>query len=188
MEKSSDKDLMQMIVKRNTRAFRTLYQRYEVGVFNFILRYTGSREIAQDMLQETFTRVWFAAHSFSMKSGNFKGWLFTIALNTTRNEMVKKRYSYQYVDVDEIIGKDEPINPQNEQPDAVMVQTDIKEAIAAALGKLKPHYREIVILKHFQQLKFREISEMMDTPEGTLKARFHKAIGQLKAHLQALEL
>jgi RNA polymerase sigma-70 factor (ECF subfamily) len=188
MKKCTDKELLQMVVRKNTRAFKTLYERYEIGVFNFILRYTGSRELAQDLLQETFTRVWFAAHSFNMKSGNFKGWLFTIALNTARNEMVKKRYSFQHVDVDAITGEEAPANPASEQPDAVMVQTDIKESIAAALARLQPPYREIILLKHYQQLKFREIAEMTGTPEGMLKARFHKAIGQLKKHLQTLEL
>jgi len=70
MEKSTDKELMNLVLKKNSRAFKILYQRYEIAIFNFIFRYTGSREIAQDLLQETFTRVWFAAHLFDLKGGH----------------------------------------------------------------------------------------------------------------------
>ncbi|MCK4764570.1 MAG: sigma-70 family RNA polymerase sigma factor [Candidatus Aminicenantes bacterium] len=101
MEKQSDKELMKLVTARDTAALKILYQRYEKKIFNFILRYTGSREIAREMIQEAFTRVWFAAHTFDREGGNFKGWVYTIALNLTRNEMSKKKYSYHYVEADE---------------------------------------------------------------------------------------
>ena len=150
MEKSTDKELMNLVLKKNSHAFKILYQRYELAIFNFIFKYTSSREIAQDLLQETFTRVWFAAHLFDYEGGNFRGWLYTIALNTTRNEMSKKRYTYQYLDVSEIKGEQEPAHPEAEQPDSKMENLDLKEKIEQALANLKPHFREIIILKHFQ--------------------------------------
>ncbi len=177
-----------MVLKKNTRAFRILYSRYEMRIYNFILRYTGNKEIAQDLLQETFTRVWFAAHLFNHASGNFKGWLYTIALNITRNEMSKKRYAYHYFEVSEIPYQDEPVNPRAEEPDAKIEHADLKNAITKALDKLSPQFREIIILKHYQQLKFNEIAEMTKTPEGTLKARFHRAMAQLKELLDPTEL
>ncbi len=177
-----------MVLKKNTRAFRILYSRYEMRIYNFIVRYTGSKEIAQDLLQETFTRVWFAAHSFNYESGNFRGWLYAIALNITRNEMSKKRYAYHYLEVSEISPQDEPANPRAEEPDAEMEHADLKNVVTEALDKLNPLLREIIILKHYQQLKFSEIAEMTQTPEGTLKARFHRAIAQLKELLDPAEL
>lgn len=188
MEKSTDAELMDMVLRKNTRAFKILYARYEMRIYNFILRYTGSREIAQDLLQETFTRVWFAAHSFNQDTGNFKGWLYTIALNITRSELSKKRYAYHYLDVSEITASDEPANSRAEEPDTEFEHTDLQDTVAKALDKLSPLLREIVILKHYQQLKFSEIAEMTKTPEGTLKARFHRALAQLKELLEPLEL
>lgn len=188
MEKSTDAELMDMVLKKNTRAFRILYSRYEIRIYNFILRYTGNKEIAQDLLQEAFTRVWFAAHLFNQAGGNFKGWLYTIALNIARNEMSKKRYAYHYLEVSEIHYNDEPISSRTEEPDAKFEHADLKNTVANALEKLSPLLREIVILKHYQQLKFSEIAEMTQTPEGTLKARFHRALAQLKELLEPLEL
>jgi len=187
MEKSTDAELMDMVIRKNTRAYKILYARYELRIYNFIFRYTGKREIAQDLLQETFTRVWFAAHSFNQASGNFKGWLYTIALNIARNEMSRKRYAYHYLEVSEIQYNNEPANPRAEEPDIELEHADLQDTVAKALGKLSPLLREIVILKHYQQLKFSEIAEMTQTPEGTLKARFHRALAQLKELLEPLE-
>ncbi len=188
METSTDQELMNMVLQKNMRAFRILYARHELSIYNFIVRYTGNRQIAQDLLQETFTRVWFAAHLFDQAGGNFKGWLYTIALNIARSEMSKKRYAYHYFEISEIPRHHEPVNPRSEEPDAQSEHTDLKEMIARALGRLSPLLREIVILKHYQQLKFKEIAAMTQTPEGTLKARFHRAMAELKILMQPMEL
>ncbi len=177
-----------MVLEKNLRAFRILYTRHETGIYNFIVRYTGNKQIAQDLLQETFTRVWFAAHLFDHAGGNFRGWLYTIALNIARSEMSKKRYAYHYFEISEIPHKDEPRHPRSEAPDAQSEQADLKEAIMRALEKLSPLLREIVVLKHYQQLKFKEIAAMTRTPEGTLKARFHRALAELKTLLEPMEL
>lgn len=189
MEDYPDKKLMKLVVDRNTQAFKILYNRYKIQIFNFIFKYTGIRELAQDLLQETFTRIWFAAHTFDLKKGNFKGWMYKIALNITRNEMSRKQYSYQYFDVTELSDSNhEALKSEKEQPDVKLENLELKNTILKALGKLTPHLREIIILKHYQQLKFREIAEITNTPEGTLKARFHRAIAKLKELLELLEL
>ena len=189
MEDYPDKKLMKLVVEKNTKAFKILYHRYEIQIFNFILRYTGCRELAQDLLQETFTRVWFAAHTFDLKKGNFRGWIYKIALNNIRNEMSKKQYRYQYCDIVEA-SEDSfaELYSEQELPDVKLENLELRKTILGLLGKLNPLLREIIILKHYQQLKFREIAEVTNTPEGTLKARFHRAIAQLRGLLEPLEL
>jgi len=168
---------MKLITEKNTRALKALYRRYEIPVFNFILRYTGSREIARELIQETFTRLWFASHSFDQKRGNLKGWLYTIALNITRNEMSKKEYSYQYVEVNEACNPGKEDNGrETESPETVFQQQELHHTVANALGQLRPYLREVIIMKNYQHLKFREIAEVMNIPEGTVKARYHRAI------------
>ena len=101
MDNLTDKELMKLVTGKNTGALKILYHRYEKKIFNFILRYSGSRGVARELIQETFTRLWLSAHTFDQKKGNFGGWLYTIALNITRNEMSKKEYTYQYLDAEE---------------------------------------------------------------------------------------
>ena len=70
-----------------------------------------------------------------------------------------------------------------EQPDKVLESIELQRNIQQALSMLQPFLREVIILKHYQQLKFREIAQITSTPEGTLKYRFHRAIYLLKEHL-----
>jgi len=188
IEKKTDQELMKLVVERNSKALKVLYLRYELAIFNFILRYVGQRELAQDLLQETFTRIWFAAHSFNLEKGYFKGWLFKIALNITRSEMSKKQYGFSYYDVTEINSSEEGlVQSDHEMPDKKIENLDLQDKIQTELSKLQPFLREIVILKHYQQLKFKEIAQITNTPEGTLKSRFHRAIALLKQHLTEVE-
>lgn len=180
---------MVLVTERNTRALTALYGRYGKSLYNFILRYTNNREIAEDLLQETFTKVWFAAHTFNPAKGTLKAWIFTVGLNATRNEMAKKRYSYHHLELEEETGHQAASEAlERESADGVLERAELKDAISAALGQLSPLLREIVILKHYQKLKFSEIAKISNTPEGTLKARLHNALSQLRTILYNVEL
>lgn len=184
----SDEELMQHVADRNTVAFKLLYKRYELAIFNLIFKYTGDKGLAQDLLQETFTRIWFAAHSFNQEKGRFKTWLFTIAMNITRSEMSKKHYSYFYQDISEKDFTEAGLEDMDEKmPDTRMVNIEKQRHVRFALSKLEPFMREVIILKHYQQLKFSEIAQITNTPEGTLKSRFHRAIILLKEHLTGMD-
>lgn len=178
---------MALVTERNTLALKTLYDRYGKSVFNFILRYTNDRIISEDLLQETFTKAWFASHTFNPLKGTFKAWIFTIGINLTRNEMTKKRYTFQQVDLEEVTGSDE-MSGKQEPSDCFLEHAELKDTIARALEQLNPYLKEVVILKHYERLKFSEIALVTNTPEGTLKARFHNALGQLRKILQKVEL
>lgn len=184
----SDTELMLTVIDGNITAFNALYVRYEKAIYNFILKYTGNRGLAQDLLQETFTRIWLAAHSFNPEKGSFKTWLFTIALNITRSEMAKKQYSFSYLDVTDMKSSEKDIQAGHEAPDSKLENQELQQKIQMALSKLKPFSREIILLRHYQQLKFSEISRITNIPEGTLKSRFHRAIQILKEHLNELDM
>ncbi len=189
IKRYTDEDLMDLVIDRNSKALKLLYERYSKGIFNFIIRYTNNREISEDILQETFTRTWFAAHTFNRKKGSFKTWLFTIALNITRNEMIKKRYQYNHMDIDDLSAEEEAAkNNSGAEVYEFADNYEIKDLIAGALERLNPFLREVVILKHYHELKFTEIAEITGTPEGTLKARFHTALAKLKIMLEKVEL
>ena len=189
MVNRTDEDLIFLVRQKNAAALKELYRRYEVRIYNFILKYCGRKELAQELLQQTFERIWFAAHLFLPNRGSLKGWMFAIALNLTRNEMSKKRYHYQYQDL-AAAAESDPLLFTSYQtgPENAVMQQQTKATISQALGKLEPPLREIILLKHFQQLKFREIAEITRIPESTLKARFQKAISELRTLLKAEDI
>lgn len=158
-------------------------------IFNFLVRCTGQREIAQELIQDTFTRLWFAAPTFDCKKGHFKTWLYTIALNLARSEMTKKEHRFRFIDPDEIHDHRElEGDNQGKGPDTVLEQQETRAAIANALGKLQPHLKEVIILKNYHYLKFKEIAEVSKVPESTIKSRYHKAISELKKQFNPEEV
>ena len=185
MQNCTDKELIEHINDRNSKALSILYERYNLGVFNFVLRYTNNREIAEEVLQETFVRIWYASHTYAPEKGSVKTWVFTIGLNITRNEMSLKRYSYQYVEYDDLLESENNGEiTELSNPVDILENIELQDSIKHAISKLDPYLKEVVLLKHFHNLKFREIAEITETPEGTLKARFHKAINQLEKYLK----
>ncbi len=179
MEQRSDQALAAEMARGGTEALRGLYRRYDVQTFNLLARLTGNRELARDMLQETFIRVWQTAGHFDPQLGTFKAWLFTIALNLTRSELRKRRYHVTHVDVEPAEG----LACEAERPDEILARAERRRAVAAALASLQPYLREVIVLKVYHQLKFREIAAITRMPEGTLKARFHRAVMALREKL-----
>jgi RNA polymerase sigma-70 factor (ECF subfamily) len=179
MEETSDEALMAAVARGDAAALSALYDRYERGTFNLILRLAGSRPMAEELMQETFTRVWTGARLFRPEKGAFKGWLFTIALNLTRSELSRQRYRVRHVEAE---AADE-IASREAGPERLAEKAQERGRVAAALDGLAPLLREIVVLKVYHHLKFQEIARMTGTPEGTLKARFHRAVEQLRGRL-----
>ncbi len=185
MELLSDAALMKRVRNRDVDAFEILYSRYETRIFNFLLRYVGNRPLAEDLLQETFWRVWQAAASFQAERGEFRSWLYRVALNAVRSEMAHKRYGLDRMaseaHVQQTAGHrstgraDDPADRLELQESATLVQK--------ALSGLSASMREVIVLKCFEEMKFSEIADVTGLPEGTLKSRFHRAIAELRRRL-----
>ena len=184
MDTSSDRALAERAVRGDAEAFGDLYRRYERPIFNFILRCTRQRALAEELLQETFMRVWYAGRTFDAVHGSFRPWLYKIALNALRSELRKVRYAAEHVPIEEMEAKVSGA----EGPDDPALRLDLSrqaQAVSQALDALPPFLREVVILRCYQQLKFSEIAEITGAPEGTLRARFHRAVAALREGLTA---
>lgn len=178
----ADHELLTRALTGDTEAFATLYRRYARPVFNLLLRTTGERALAEELLQETFTRVWLAGRTFDPARGTFRPWLYTIALNLARSELVRHRHARPHVPLDE-----QQIDPVSSAAAEDWVRRlDLSRqarTVAAALATLPDHQREVVVLRCYQQLSFAEIAAVTGAPEGTLKARFHRAVAALRTRL-----
>lgn len=188
MQTSDDNQLMQQVKSGHGTALKILYDKYNQMIFNFLCRCIGSREIAQEFIQETFARVWFSSGTFNPNKGTFKSWIFAIALNLIRNERSKKEYSYQYVNPADI-GKKKELTyfSSVEHPQSQCEKDQAQKAVHFMLMTLKPHFREVLVLKNYQYLTFTEIAEVLNIPESTAKARYHRAIDVIRAHFKKKE-
>jgi RNA polymerase sigma-70 factor (ECF subfamily) len=180
----SDGTLLERVAQGDADAFTALYRRFERPVFAMLLRLAGGRRaIAEEWLQEAFTRVWLGAATHDPARGEVRPWIYKVALNTARSEMARKRYRTPHVSIDEA-ELDLPDETAGEKGIAARMD-EARQAIAFAhaLGRLPDFMREVVVLRCSRELTFAEIAEVTGAPQGTLKSRFHRAVAALREAL-----
>jgi RNA polymerase sigma-70 factor (ECF subfamily) len=179
-----DRALLERVAGGDKDAFTTLYRRFERPVFAMLLRMAGGRRaVAEDWLQEAFTRVWLGAATHDPSRGDVRPWVYKIALNTARSEMSRKRHRMPHVSID---GAE--LDLPDERGGEARVADRLDEARRAsaftvALDRLPDFMREVVVLRCSRELTFAEIALITGAPEGTLKSRFHRAVAALREAL-----
>ncbi len=187
--RTSDEQLMWRVkLEDDAQAFGSLMKRWQTPIEHLCARMTGDSHRAEDLAQTAFTRV-FARRAEWVPSGKFSTFVWQIALNLCRDELrrVKRRSECSLDEMDE--SGDDGLNVVPSEEPSPAAQAEIAERaglVRGALLKLAPHYREVVVLRHYQQLKFREIGEVLGIPEGTVKSRMAEALTQLNLLLQNL--
>jgi len=183
----SDEALMERIAGRDADAFAALYCRYERPVFAVLVRLCGQRALAEEWLQEAFTRVWLAAGRHDPARGRVKPWIYAIALNTARSDLSRKRHRTPHVSL-EATELDLPDAGGGERSVASRLDAERRSsALAKALHELPDYLREVVVLRCSRELSFAEIAEVTGAPQGTLKSRFHRAVAALREALARAE-
>src|SRR5262249_53799956 len=143
------------------------------------LRLTGDAHRGEDVAQETFARL-FAKRKAYEPSGRFSTFLWRLALNICYDELRKiKRRGEQSLEVDDDNSREDGLVAAGPAPDAGLVEQERANAVRQALLQLSEPYRVVVVLRHYEGLKFREIGELLDLPEGTVKSRMAEALSQL---------
>lgn len=184
----SDEQLVKLTVEGDVSAFNEIVSRWEGKLYGFVYRYLGDAEEAKDVCQEAFVRAYTHLDGFRGQS-KFSSWLYQIALNLCRSKLRKKQRR-PTVSIDER----EEENPLYALPDEgatpaeQALEGERAMAVREALAELPEHQRTVIILKEYHGLKFREIAEILDTPESTVKSRLYHGLDKLAralGHLQA---
>lgn len=183
----SDDALIERVARGDKDAFTLIYRRYERPVFGVLLRLAGQRALAEEWLQEAFTRVWLAAATHDPARGAVRPWIYAIAVNTARSELSRKRNRTPHVSLDEA-GMDLADASGGEPPLTARLDGQKQaEALAEALRELPGFLREVVVLRCSRELSFAEIAAITGAPQGTLKSRFHRAVAVLRARIHRQE-
>lgn len=184
----ADEDLMERFRDGDVRAFEVLLERHERGVFHFAFRFTRDRELANDLMQETFLRVVKNAKSYSRKA-RFTTWLYTIARNQCIDAARKARYR-RADSLDAPMAGDPDGRPLGEsiagQSDAGFDRVDRVEMsgrIEGAIAQLSDEQREVFLMREIMQLQFNEIAEIVGISENTVKSRMRYALENLRLRL-----
>jgi RNA polymerase sigma-70 factor (ECF subfamily) len=162
-------------------AFVQLVRRWEAPIQRLCTRMTGDAHRAQDLAQETFVRV-FASRKEYRPEGKFSTWLWRIALNLCYDELRRQQRRGESL-LDGVGGethaKLEAYVAPEPSPDGALADRERNERVKNALMRLPERYRAVLTLRHYEGLKFHEISEVLGIPEGTVKSRMAEALARL---------
>ncbi|MFH1418597.1 MAG: sigma-70 family RNA polymerase sigma factor [Planctomycetota bacterium] len=171
----------------DSASYERIVERYAGRVFGFLLRMTGSRHDAEDLLQEVFVRLVRTLGAYKHE-GRFEAWLFRVAANLVRDRVRRgKRVPKQIGrgSTEEASGADllDETEGPVEPADAAMVRGEEIDALSAALMKLSDAEREAIMLRHFSHMSFKDIAEATGVPLGTALARAHRGLAHLREML-----
>lgn len=179
----SDEELIQEFQDNNTiEAYEILVNRFKDPLTNYVFRFLGEKDACMDIVQDTMIKFYLNKDSYK-SFAKFSTWIYTIAGNLARNELKRrKRRSIFSLDSDE---EDKKIQVEDKSfisPDRFTDNEMKGEVIQKALLKVKPVYREVVILRDIEGLSYEEIAEITDLSLGTVKSRINRG----RKHLQEL--
>jgi len=183
----TDEELVLALKSGDRDSLGVLVARWERPLFHFVYRMMPRHEEAADICQETFLRVLDKADRFQ-PGARFSTWMYQIALNLCRDRM-RARRRWSRVLVDWLSPRRDDAPPPPEAVDrsagpAELVETEERRrAVVRALESIPAEQREVLILKEFQGLKFREIAEILGCPESTVKSRMYYGLNGLRSAL-----
>jgi RNA polymerase sigma-70 factor, ECF subfamily len=182
----TDEALIKDFQDNNTlEAYEILVKRYKDPLMNFVYRFVGDRDVCTDIVQDTMIKFYLNKDSYR-SFAKFSTWIYTIAGNLAKNELKRRRrrniFSLSNNDDDE---KSIQIEDKSFLAPDRATDSEIKsEIIQKALLKVKPVYREVVILRDIQDLSYEEISEITGLAIGTVKSRINRGRIQLQKLLK----
>jgi len=186
----SDEDVMEQLQAGNMHAFDILVSRFKDRLHNFLFRYTHNHEDCEDLVQETFLRVFKSRQSYT-RIAKLSTWIYTIALNLAKS-MYKKKQRMSTVSMHA-----DPSDPDDFEiaiEDTTILQDEqlhqkiCVEQLEKALHTLNDDFKEAIILRDIQQLTYEEISEITGSAMGTVKSRINRGRIQLQEILEEYSL
>ena len=182
-EDAEDVRLMHLVARGDTAAFAELVERHQTLVLGTVARMLGSNSEVEDIAQQVFIRVWKSAGRYVPRA-KFTTWLLKITRNLVFNELRRsKRRSHVPMqsepDAEQIPLKDETA----QAPDASLLETELQQAIEAAIAELPDTQRMAVILRRYEDLSYEQIAEVLNLSVPAVKSVLFRARTELRTRL-----
>ena len=186
---SLDHSLVSRCLDGEDAAWEDLVRQHTRQVYGLCFRFTNSTQEAQDLTQDVFLRVFKTIKTFRSAEGSFHTWLARVTRNLlidhyrrTRQERVTDSIEEQLPMLEEAGGA------ASARPDQALAGREASEILQATLQRLSPDLREAVILRDLQEMEYREIADVLDIPEGTVKSRINRGRAELARLLRKQKL
>ena len=176
----TDEMVMEAVKNGDLQQASLLFERYNRRIFNFLARMTVDNVVAEDLCQNVFLRM--IKYRGSYRTGaRFQSWIYQIARNVFSDHYQRAKNNYSdYIDVEKI--SDHMADNEETQ------QQDEKELLLhRSLERLTEEQRELLVLTRFQQMKYEEVAELMDTTVANIKVKVHRALVRLREYYFEME-
>lgn len=170
MSEQEDVLLVRRCLEGDKAAFEAIVEKYQKVVFNLALKMVNNYEDAEDIAQSVFVKIFQNLRGFDPKH-KFFSWIYRATINESLNCINQRKPK------EELSG--ESVS-QEQTPHETYVDQETSAQVQNAIDDLKPEYKTVILLKHFQNLSYSEISEILDIPEKTVKSRLFTARQLLK--------
>jgi RNA polymerase sigma-70 factor, ECF subfamily len=166
-------------------AFEALYDRRQAGVYRFALRMTGSESLAEDVVQDVFLQLMRDGHQFDPARGTVKSYLYGMARHRVLRRLERERRDVP-IEEDAEGPSDERLRA-SEDPFHDLAREEMVGLVRQAVLSLPPHFREVIVLCHLQEMNYAEAAEVVACPVGTVRSRLARARTLLVEKLRALK-
>ena len=185
-EKVTDEILIARFQQGDVQAFDVLVRRYKDQLLNYVYRFVGNRVDAEDIVQETFLRVFKNKHYYK-EIAKFSTWVYTIAGNLAKTEL-RRRKRRRLFSVSNFVNdeRDFEIPDKSRTPDQQVDGSIKDDYIQKAIEKLPPKFKEVILLRDVQGFAYEEISQILNIPLGTVKSRVNRGRLKLQEDLRFL--
>jgi len=178
-----DEELMQRLFYRDLKAFRTLFGRYGNLVYATSLRVVRDAQLAEDMVQEIFLRLWRKPENYVAGRGKFVSWLMSVTRNRAVDEIRSRNRRFRYETSSPEEQQREFPAPEGNAPALMAELADQRRLILAALARVPADQRLVIEMAYFGGLTQQEISDQLSQPLGTVKTRIRLGMQKLRAAL-----
>jgi RNA polymerase sigma-70 factor (ECF subfamily) len=174
----TQEDILPLILKKDDKAFTTLYNMYSKSLYSVITNLIREQEDAEDVLQEVFVKIWKNIESYNESKGRFYTWILNIARNTAIDKLRSKGFnnSQKNLSSDNFVHLLDDSNKLTNRIDTIGIQEFVK--------KLKPKCIQLIELLFFQGYTQQEASDELEIPLGTVKTQNRNCINDLRNYLK----
>lgn len=179
---STSEEIMAKVQKGDLTAFEELYNRFHKPLYQFILRFVKEKPIAEDVLQETFLRIFKERKGYKQKA-RFSTYLFTIGRNLCLDALKTRKKSPLLSDQEDYIGRATDLS---REPSKIVEEAEISAIVQREIQALPRDQREVIILSKYSSLSYEEIARIVESTPNAVKQKVYRAMRSLRRKLKKL--
>lgn len=174
-----DAQLVERCLSGEESAWEDLVKAHSRRVYAICVRFTGREAEAQDLTQDVFLRVFRSLRSFRAGEGSFSVWLTRLTRNLLIDHYRRTKMERVTDSIEDQLPVLEGRTALESRTEGILAGREASEVLQAALAKLSPELRETVILRDLEEMEYREIAQVLNVPEGTVKSRLNRGRAEL---------